>query len=1307
MATILLGAAGAAVGSGIGGSLLGATAGAWGRAIGASVGGLIDQGLFGPGDTVVERGKIDSFRLQNAVEGAPIGRSYGRTRLAGHVIWASPFYETVSSSSSGGGKFNSQPTVTTETFTYSISLAIALCEGEIVKIGRVWVDGEEVNRSELPMTIYTGSADQTPDSVIASHLGASNTPAFRNTAYVVFDNLQLAPYGNRVPQFNFEVFRRAQPKNLDQKPVNDLIRGVALMPGSGEYVLATTPVNYSGDYGFNQSANVHTDRGATDIVHALDDLEVDLPNSDSVLLVTSWFGSDLRCSDCVLEPKVEQSEIDGAEMPWSVSGVSRGNAKVVSLEGERPVFGGTPCDASVIEAISDMNSRGKAVVFYPFIMMDIQAGNGLPDPWGWGEEQSVIPWRGRITGSLAPSQSGTSDKTALARAEVDAFFGIVSVSDFEIVGDTVQYSGPPEWSYRRFILHYAYLCAAAGGVAAFCIGSEMRGLTQMRDQNNAFPTVEHLVSLASDVRQVLGANTKIGYAADWSEYFGYQPTDGSGDLFFHLDPLWAHADIDFIGVDNYMPLSDWRDTEDHLDADWGAVYELDYLKSNIEGGEGFDWYYATAHDRDIQNRTPITDGAYGEPWVYRYKDMRSWWGNQHFNRIGGVREASATNWLPKSKPFWFTEFGFPAVDKGTNQPNVFIDPKSSESAAPYFSNLEHDPEIQASGLRALMEYWGDTDTNPKSDVYDGCMIDISRAHVWAWDARPWPDFPYRETVWSDAANYELGHWVSGRMGGDQLSHIVAEICEASGVVDIDVSSLNAIVDGYWVKGGTTGREALEILMSAYGVVCSEVEGVLVFKQLNSDVVGDVAIDGLVFDQETDEVISRSRNSAIASVERVSLGFWNADVDYQFSQLEARTVDAKMPTVMRTEFPLVLRKSFASGLVDRMLSDYVFSKETVTFSLPMSEVSFAVGDVVTIPDLSRDARYRISGIEEQGYRRVEARRVRVNDYALSSVRNETSVLPEFVVSNPVHAQFLDLPLLKTEDRAVGPYVAATATPWPGGVAVYQSAAEGDYALDMVTYQKSIFGETLEELPSAFPHRWAEQSILVKVTGGVLESVSQRQVFAGQNRMAIRENPESEWEIVQYQYAVLEGEDTYRLSRFLRGQLGTDVFIPSVYGSGVEVVFLKDGMQQLSAQAADFGEITSVRYGPSGLSLSDDSYLDVDVELKGVGLRPYGVVHPKAIVGENGDIVLSWIRRTRAVGEYWAAQEVPLAESVERYAVSVSGQGPVVRSFETTKTDLTYSQADRLADGINGVIAFSILQVSEIYGPGPATRITINV
>lgn len=73
------------------------------------------------------------------------------------------------------------------------------------------------------------------------------------------------------------------------------------------------------------------------------------------------------------------------------------------------------------------------------------------------------------------------------------------------------------------VLHYAALVAQAGGVDAFLIGSELRGLTSLRDHNDAFPFVEELVRLAADVRAVVGSATKLTYGADWSEYFGYQP----------------------------------------------------------------------------------------------------------------------------------------------------------------------------------------------------------------------------------------------------------------------------------------------------------------------------------------------------------------------------------------------------------------------------------------------------------------------------------------------------------------------------------------------------------------------------------------------------------------------------------------------------------------------------------------------------------------------------------------------------------------------------------------------------------------
>ncbi len=89
-----------------------------------------------------------------------------------------------------------------------------------------------------------------------------------------------------------------------------------------------------------------------------------------------------------------------------------------------------------------------------------------------------------------------------------------------------------------------------------------------------------------------------------------------------------------MGIDNYMPLSDWRDGTTHADAGAGSIYDLDYLTGNVAGGEGFDWYYHSDEARAAQIRTPISD-FWGEDWVWRYKDIAGWWSNAHRNRVSG------------------------------------------------------------------------------------------------------------------------------------------------------------------------------------------------------------------------------------------------------------------------------------------------------------------------------------------------------------------------------------------------------------------------------------------------------------------------------------------------------------------------------------------------------------------------------------------------------------------------------------------------------------------------------------------------
>lgn len=191
-------------------------------------------------------------------------------------------------------------------------------------MGRIWADGQQLDLSCVSWRLHDGSEDQTPDPLIEAIEGPDEAPAYRGVAYVIFENLALGEFGNRIPQFNFEVFRGApEAAGALPRPAALDIRGVALVPGTGEYSLATVPVQVRQGKGSSVVANVNNDRGRPDFLVSLEQMQAELPTAKSVSLVVSWFGDDLRCGHCRLEPAVEQAQADGKQMPWRVSGVTR------------------------------------------------------------------------------------------------------------------------------------------------------------------------------------------------------------------------------------------------------------------------------------------------------------------------------------------------------------------------------------------------------------------------------------------------------------------------------------------------------------------------------------------------------------------------------------------------------------------------------------------------------------------------------------------------------------------------------------------------------------------------------------------------------------------------------------------------------------------------------------------------------------------------------------------------------------------------------------------------------------------------
>lgn len=316
MATLALQAAGNAILPGVGG------------VIGAAIGGFIDnQFLFPPPDSKGPR--LNDLAFQSGSEGSPLPMVLGVSRVPGSIIWKGPLIESEDDVGGKGGG----PSQTV--YSYAVDVAIAVCEGEIYRIPKIWANGNllynadadisinsnqisctrtEVNRwsnnlnafvttvyqdltspsggpdlsqlrsgrnavvggfangnnngtfrvlasdktiatgistcrlrnanavtaSSTPtititqdleefspnkataFTFYIGTATQVADPLIESYEGVGNVPGYRKKAYVVIERLQLADFGNSMPQLQFLVEQVNGTKTL-ASAVSDLM----------------------------------------------------------------------------------------------------------------------------------------------------------------------------------------------------------------------------------------------------------------------------------------------------------------------------------------------------------------------------------------------------------------------------------------------------------------------------------------------------------------------------------------------------------------------------------------------------------------------------------------------------------------------------------------------------------------------------------------------------------------------------------------------------------------------------------------------------------------------------------------------------------------------------------------------------------------------------------------------------------------------------------------------------------------------------------------------------------------------------
>lgn len=293
MATLVLTAVGTALGGPVGG------------AIGSLLGQAFDQQLLGSAN----RGpRLGELAVQSSSYGTAIPRIYGTMRVAGSVVWATDLQESASQTGAKG-----QPDTTV--YSYSVSFAVALSSRRAAQVKRIWADGKLLRgaagdfKVSTGFRFYPGSEDQQPDPLIASIEGVGAAPAFRGLAVAVFEDLELAEYGNRIPFLTFELEGGPGPAGVAQ------ILGDA-SEGAIDCSSAQTVTGYAA-YGRSIRAAVEPLITSMGLELFDDGTGLRSPGEAEPLVVS---GDQLGCSaDGSAPPRVELAQAGATSVPASLS----------------------------------------------------------------------------------------------------------------------------------------------------------------------------------------------------------------------------------------------------------------------------------------------------------------------------------------------------------------------------------------------------------------------------------------------------------------------------------------------------------------------------------------------------------------------------------------------------------------------------------------------------------------------------------------------------------------------------------------------------------------------------------------------------------------------------------------------------------------------------------------------------------------------------------------------------------------------------------------------------------------------------
>lgn len=586
-------------------------------------------------------------------------------------------------------------------------------------------------------------------------------------------------------------------------------------------------------------------------------------------------------------------------------------------------------------------------------------------------------------------------------------------------------------------------------------------------------------------------------------------------------------------------------------------------------------------------------------------------------------------------------------------------------------------------------------------------------------------------------NWYLVYYDKLKQTGVPLSEIVADLCELAGIPrnQIDVTDLAArTVSGYLLENPVSARSAIEELSKAYQFDGVESDNILKFKFRGKDPIVTINQDDLALvDEEKHDYYKENRTQEVELPMRLVINYNEVNKDYANNTQFWKRVEGPRPTMQsrqQEDFTIhaAMGPDEAKQTAQRILNAAWYERVGHQWKLPWNFLIYDPTDVIKFVtndglvfeermlkmDIGADYSIACESISQDPAMYVSTLKGTLSDY---QPPDDSLALPD-----PAKALVLDVPLLSDADIGGGTgsryYLGSGAvTPFYSGANLALSTnggADWNFIPDASVDVQTVYGAVARAVPPppgglfvtdlfteievAVPFSYADWAPHNITDDELLEGVL--------NAVLIGD------EIIQFR-DVQVYPDKVILSHLLRGRRGTE-WACHTHRPFETAVFLDDTIVRSTLPLDYIGRPLHFKAVGKGMSITTSP--TTNATLHGRDLMPYA---PRPFARQdkpNGDVILSWSRRTRTGGGWKdAIGTVPLNEEAELYNLYLlnapfnpnvpfdpTNPSHYTRKFEGLITpQVTYTQAMQLTDGYDakiGPLHAVVFQVSASVGAG---------